>query len=303
MDKILIVDDSLLQSKMLAEILHEDYRVEIVRNSMNVIQWAEEFQPSLILLDIVMPRKSGFEVLTDIKNSSTLNSVPVILITSLTDVENEEKGLVLGAVDYITKPFNKLIVKARIQTHIQLYNYRRAIERMAMIDALTGLPNRRAYDEYIKKEWENASDAQYPLAIALLDIDFFKQYNDNFGHPAGDALLKKISGIFREHLEKEVDFAARYGGEEFIFLFPHSDSRHAASVCEGIRASVENLAEPNYCPTGESTHVTVSLGGITVRPQLTESYEDYVEEADQMLYQAKKMGRNQVLWKECGACK
>lgn len=296
MDKILIVDDSLLQSRMLEDILIDDYFVEITMDSADVVEKAEEFQPSLILLDVIMPVKSGFEVLSELKESSSISAIPVILITSLSDMGNEEKGLMLGAVDYITKPFNQAIVKARIQTHIQLYNYRREIERLAMMDALTELPNRRAYDERIREEWIQATVGQYPLSIALLDIDYFKQYNDTYGHPAGDTLLKKISSIFSIHLKKALDFAARYGGEEFIFLISHADSCRASLICDSIRNSVEKLELPNIRPSGEPCILTVSMGGITIVPQEYQNFEDYVKAADQMLYKAKNSGRNTVVW-------
>lgn len=296
MNKILIIDDSAVQGKMLKEILRENYQIEIEHNSHKAVEKTTDFQPDLILLDVIMPGKDGFELLKDLKEKSQTSSIPVILITSLSDTVNEEKGLSLGAVDYISKPFSPPVVKARIHTHIQLYNYRRAIERLAMIDALTCLPNRRSYDERSHQEWEFSMHNKLPISVALLDIDYFKQYNDCYGHPAGDALLRKLGTLLSSHIETSGDFAARYGGEEFVLLLSNADSKQGFLFCDSIRRDIEGLNLQNTLPSGEPCRLTVSIGGVTVIPEAAKSFEETVAVADKMLYEAKKSGKNMVKW-------
>lgn len=298
MNKILIIDDSLLQSKMLNRILQNHYETMIIHQSLESLETAAQFQPSLILLDVIMPEKNGFEVLADLKHDERTKVIPVILITSLSDMGNEEKGLKLGAVDYIIKPFNGPIVMARIQTHIKLYNYQKAIEQLAMLDPLTGLFNRRAYEERGRIQWDNALKRQCYLSIAMLDIDYFKQYNDNYGHPAGDVLLKEIAAILSKHINTGHGLAARYGGEEFLFLMPQLNAREAFLICEAIRKEIETMGITNILPTGACRPLTVSIGGVTLVPRIGLILEECVEEADIMLYKAKNSGKNLVLWKQ-----
>lgn len=298
MDKILIIDDSLLQSKMLEHFLKEHYKTMMIHQSLDALEAAAQFQPDIILLDVIMPVKNGFEVLAELKRNERTKAIPVILITSLSDMGNEEKGLMLGAVDYITKPFNVPIVKARIQTHIKLYNYQKAIERLAMLDPLTGLFNRRAYEERGLIQWKNAWKDQSFLSLAMLDIDYFKQYNDNYGHPAGDMILKEVAAILSKHINVGHGLAARYGGEEFLFLIPQLKAEEAFRLCESVRKDIEGMGITNILPSGASCLLTVSIGGVTVVPQTEMELEDCVKTADEMLYRAKNSGKNQVLWSE-----
>lgn len=296
MDKILIINDSIMQSKMLKAILEEIYLIDIENDSRNAVKAAEDLQPSLILLDIVMPVKDGFQVLSELKANGKTASIPVILVTSLCDNGNEEKGLMLGAVDYITNPFSEAIVKARIKTHIQLYNFHKAMEHLALFDALTGLPNRYAYTARSEKEWGFALENNIPLSIALMDIDNFKQYNDHFGHPAGDELLKKLGALFSQSIRNTGNFAARYGGEEFILLLPNLNSSQGFLYCQSIRKRVEDLDIPSFRPTGEPCKVTISIGGTTVIPDGNNTFEESLGLTDAMLYKAKKAGKNTVMW-------
>lgn len=296
MDKILIINDSIMQSKMLKAILEEMYLIDIENDSRNAAKAAEDLQPSLILLDIIMPVKDGFQVLNELKSNHKTESIPVILVTSLSDTGNEAKGLMLGAVDYITNPFSEAIVKARIKTHIQLYNYHKAMEQLALFDALTGLPNRYAYTARSEKEWAFALENNIPLSIALMDIDNFKQYNDHFGHPDGDKLLKKLGALFSESIRNSGNFAARYGGEEFILLLPNMNASQGFLYCQSIRKMVENLNIANFRPTGEPCKVTISIGGITVIPDENHTFDEALSHADIMLYKAKEAGKNTVMW-------
>ena len=193
MEKILIVDDSLLQATQLKSIVEDEYDVTIAQTAEEGLRLAAAGDFSLILLDVVMPEMDGFTLLKKLQEELVTQSIPVILITSLSDVVHEQHGLVLGAVDYITKPFNELIVKARVNTHVKLYKYRRQVEEQSMTDQLTGVANRRRYDQLSVEKWNEATRLGVPISICMFDIDRFKVYNDTFGHPAGDRVIAAVA--------------------------------------------------------------------------------------------------------------
>ena len=294
MEKILIVDDSPLQAAQLKSILEDEYDISVVQTAEDGLRQAASAEYSLILLDVVMPGMDGFTLLKKLQEEILTQSVPVILITSLSDVENEQHGLVLGAVDYITKPFNALIVKARVNTHIKLYHYRRQAELQSMTDQLTGIANRRRYDRYSVVKWHEASRMQVPFSICIFDIDRFKAYNDTFGHPAGDKVIAAVAKTVSSHLQRSTDFLARYGGEEFVALFMGEPSAKIFGHLQQIRQAVEDLRIPHAPSVAE--WVTISAGGVTVVPPAGSSYGFYLQIADTMLYDAKKHGRNRVVW-------
>lgn len=294
MEKILIVDDSLVQAAQLKSILEDDYDITTAQTAEDGLQRASNEDYSLILLDIVMPGMDGFTLLKKLQEEIITQSIPVILITSLSDVANEERGLVLGAVDYITKPFNPLIVKARVNTHIKLYHYRKQAERQSMTDQLTGIANRRKYDSYSAAKWYEAVRLQVPFSICMFDIDHFKSYNDQFGHPAGDKTIAAIAKTISSYLNRGTDFFARYGGEEFVAICMGDPSEKIFAYVKKIRQEIENLHIPHE--PSVSQWVTVSIGGVTVIPSMEKSYDSYLKIADTMLYDAKKRGRNRVAW-------
>lgn len=295
METILIVDDSILQGMALKNILDQDYQVKLCQSGEEALELAASLLPSLILLDVIMPGIDGFETLTRLKRQPATQNIPVILITSLSDVGNEEKGLKIGAVDYIVKPFNSSIVLARVHTHTQLYSFRRAFEELAMIDGLTGIPNRRYYDDQSKSEWFRAMRDQRPLSIGLLDVDFFKQYNDIYGHPSGDEILIQLANALKTHFGCSSDFAARYGGEEFVFLMPDTSGDQGYQAARKICRGIEELGI--HHEGAKAGVLTVSIGGVTVVPHNGQDYLDCFQIVDDMLYQAKNNGRNTVAWK------
>ena len=218
MEKILIVDDSVTQAAKLKSILEDEYEVTVAQTAIEGLSFASTGKFSLILLDVVMPEMDGFMLLKKLQEEIITQSVPVILITSLSDIENEQHGFMLGAVDYITKPFHPVIVKARVNTHVKLYGYRKQVEEQSMTDQLTGIANRRQYDLYSVAKWKEAARLQVPFSIFMFDIDHFKAYNDTFGHPAGDKVIELVAKTISHHLRRTMDFVARYGGEEFIAI-------------------------------------------------------------------------------------
>ena len=294
MEKILIVDDSFLQATQLEAILNDEYEVAIAQTAEDGLNRAINEDFSLILLDVVMPVMDGFTLLKKIQEERATQSVPVILITSLSGVSDEQRGLILGAVDYITKPFDALIVKARVNTHIKLYRYRRQVEQLSMTDQLTGIANRRKYEQYSATKWGEAIRLRVPLSICMFDIDHFKRYNDTFGHPAGDKVISAIAQTAASYLKRSTDFLARYGGEEFVALSLGASSDKIFQHLKKIRQAVEDLHIPHDPATAQ--WVTVSIGGVTVVPEMKDSYDFYLKVADTMLYDAKKNGRNQVFW-------
>ena len=249
---------------------------------------------SLILLDVVMPGMDGFTLLKRLQDDDATKSVPVILITSLSDVASEERGLILGAVDYITKPFHPLIVRARVNTHVKLYQYRKQVEQQSMTDQLTGIANRRRYEEYSITRWNEAIRLHAPFSICMFDIDRFKVYNDTFGHPAGDKVISAVAQTAASYLQRSTDFLARYGGEEFVAITMGDPSDKIFEHMKKIRQAIEDLHIPHDPSVAQ--WVTVSMGGITVCPPVEHGYGFYLQFADTQLYDAKRHGRNRVVW-------
>ncbi len=294
MEKILIVDDSAVQASHLKDILKEEYDITIAQTAEEGLRFASGGDFSLILLDVVMPGMDGFTLLKKLQEEIITQSIPVILITSLSDTADEHRGLQLGAVDYITKPFHSPIVKARVNTHIKLYRYRKRVEEQSMTDQLTGIANRRRYELYSAAKWYEAARLRVPFSICMFDIDRFKVYNDTFGHPAGDKALAAVAQAASSFLQRGTDFLARYGGEEFVAILLGEDAGQAFRYAQKIRRAVEGLRIPH--DPSVSQWVTVSMGGVTIVPDPGAPYEPYLEIADTMLYDAKNHGRNQVVW-------
>lgn len=294
MEKILIIDDSAVQATHLKNILSEDYEVTTAQTAQEGLKQAHSGDYSLILLDVVMPEMDGFMLLKKLQEEVVTRHIPVILITSLTDIESEQRGLTLGAVDYISKPGHPLIVKARVNTHIKLYQYRKQVEYQSMTDQLTGVANRRRHDLYSLTKWQEATRLQIPFSICMFDIDKFKVYNDTFGHPAGDKVISAVASAAASRLQRSTDFFARYGGEEFVAFLLGDSAEKAFAYLKEIRRDVENLHIPHN--PNISQWVTISIGGITTIPKPETTYQTYLKMADAMLYDAKRLGRNRVVW-------
>lgn len=294
MDKILVIDDSTVQAEFLSSILKDTYEVVTCHTAEEGLKNAKTGEYSLILLDIVMPGMDGFMLLRELKGTVLTQYIPVILITSLADIQHEERGLLLGAVDYITKPFSPVIIRARINTHIQLYHYQMQFKRQAMVDELTGIANRRRYEDESATKWAEATRFGFPISICMFDIDKFKLYNDTFGHPAGDKVISSVANTASEFFLRATDLFARYGGEEFVAVFVGGDGESAFQHMTRVRQAIEDLHIPHNSPV--SQWVTVSIGGVTVLPKPGDSYDTYLKIADTMLYDAKRFGRNTVVW-------
>lgn len=293
-NKILIIDDSQIQAKALEDILEDEYDITISQTAQDGLNNAKTGVFSLILLDVIMPDLDGFNVLCRLQETVLTKYIPIIMITSLSDAHHEEKGLTMGAVDYIAKPFNPLIVKARVRTHVKLYQYQMNFRRQAMVDELTGIANRRSYNKNSRIKWREAIRLELPFSICMIDVDNFKLYNDTYGHAAGDKVLASVAQTISSQLHRATDFVARYGGEEFVVLLMENNARASFDFLKRIRQSVEDLHIPQNPLVAR--WVTISIGGITLTPQIENTYDSYAQIADTMLYDAKRAGRNRVVW-------
>ena len=294
---ILITDDEKLNLDVLGSILSPQYNILISRNGTRALELAKQYIPDLILLDVVMPGMSGFEVIEKLKDCNETVNIPVIFITGLSTTENEEKGFFLGAVDYITKPFNKSIVKARVNTHIKIIDQMRTIERLGLIDPLTRISNRRGFENRFDAEWGRAIREQTPISFMIMDIDKFKNYNDTYGHQQGDIALKTFAEVSANTLNRSNDFIARWGGEEFVVLLPNTCVDGTMEMAESIRKNVEDSVI--ITEDGVDTRLTVSIGVNSVTPDACTCSTDFVSKADQALYKAKESGRNKVVLYSC----
>ncbi len=295
--KVLVADDDAINREVLGELLKPEYTVVLARNGAQTLERAARHLPDLILLDVMMPDMDGYEVLRRLRGEPRTAHISVIFISGLDRPEDEANGLKMGASDYIVKPFNQTVVMARVALHLQVVRQRRMLERLANIDGLTELANRRRFDEMYNLEWQRARRSGRPLSLALLDIDAFKQFNDRYGHPAGDRALRSVARVAGAAMRRPGDLAARYGGEELLLLMPETDALDGRRVAEAVREAVTAL---NIAHEASSVAplVTVSIGGATLDPDGDEEQAELFEAADAQLYRAKQNGRNQVWWRE-----
>ncbi len=293
--KILIVDDEPSNLDILMDLLKEDYKVVAALNGEKALAMAESGSPpDLILLDILMPKMDGYEVCRHLKENDATKNLPVIFVTAVSEVMDETRGFKLGAVDYITKPFHPPVVKARVKAHMELKIKSDMLEQLASIDGLTNLYNRRRLDELLKGEWNRCKRSQEPLSLVMIDIDYFKLFNDTYGHAMGDQCLRDVAWTLKDCLRRPGDIIARYGGEEFAVLLPNTDAEGAEAMATKLRKEVEMLKIP-HSSSDVSGVVTISLGVATVFSAFdVDSSEELLKAADSALYQSKKNGRNQV---------
>ncbi|CAK0773359.1 two-component system, chemotaxis family, response regulator WspR [Gammaproteobacteria bacterium] len=293
--KILIVDDMPANIRVLAEALYQEYRIKVATSgkmAMSILEEEEE-KPDIILLDIMMPDLDGYEVCRRIKNNEFIRNIPVIFVTARGEVEDEEMGLNLGAVDYITKPFHIPIAKARIRNHITSKRRADMLEAMANIDGLTSISNRRCFEGTLEQELRRVSRTGEMLSLLMIDIDFFKSYNDHYGHGAGDECLRQVALVLSRTLSRAGDSLFRYGGEEFVAILPKTDHVGALAIAERFQQQIGSLNVPTiHSPVAD--RVTISIGCATAIPEREGGRALLLSAADRMLYQAKEQGRNRV---------
>jgi diguanylate cyclase (GGDEF)-like protein len=291
--KILVIDDSRTSVQIMKLVLESEYELAIAGSGEEGLSLLVSFEPDLVLLDIIMPDMDGYEVCRRIKAYSATRNIPVIFMTALDGSVDEEKGLLLGAIDYITKPFRESIFRVRIRNHIDLKKYRDEIARLSVQDGLTGISNRRRFDEYLEHEWLRAARNKGPISLVLSDIDFFKNFNDNYGHTSGDDCLCAVARALSSSTKRPADLVARYGGEEFACVLPETEGEGAVGIANRMRELVAGLGI-SHAHSDVAPHVTVSLGVATLTPDRGARASDLINLADECLYKAKRDGRNQI---------
>lgn len=291
---ILIVDDDKNNLFVLNSILEKNYTIFTAKSGQNGLKIAASLKPDLILLDIIMPDMSGFDVLRRLKEMDELMDIPVIFITGLASVEDEARGFRLGAADYITKPFHNTIVEVRVNSQINQVRHRRVIEMNALLDSLTSIPNRRSYDKQINILWSAAILNAQPLALIRADVDNLKGYNDSLGHMQGDSALQSLANALADTLPRPTDFVARVGGDDFAVLLPNTDTEAALEIAENLLACVRGLGIPHPDAKGAGVF-TISMGVTAMTPTENDSMQEFVERADKALMNAKEEGCDRVV--------
>ncbi|MCW9040943.1 MAG: PleD family two-component system response regulator [Rhodospirillales bacterium] len=291
---VLIIDDEPSNIEILNAVLEGECDVLFATSGEDGLALVQSERPDLILLDVMMPDMDGYEVIGRLKGEPDLKDIPVIFVTARSEESDEARGLEAGAIDYIIKPISAPIVRMRVRNHLELKRYRDLLQDLSIRDGLTGLPNRRRYDEFMEQEWARARRNETPLSVILMDIDHFKQFNDTYGHAAGDDCLQKVGAALKEVVRRPADLVARYGGEEFVCVLPDTDSEGATQVAEAVREAVSALGIP-HAHSSAADHVTMSLGVATMIPQGEVPPGIIAEKADVYLYEAKEAGRNRVI--------
>lgn len=293
--KLLVVDDQPIHLQVLHRALSAEHQMFVATSGAQALKVAQEQRPDLVLLDVVMPDMDGFEVLRRLRSHPELTDIPVIFITAHGGEEIETQCLQAGAVDFITKPINPNVVRARVRTHLTLKFQSDLLRNLAFMDGLTGVSNRRQFDERLAQEWARAQRNQSALTLVLMDVDAFKAYNDHYGHQAGDDCLRQVAAVLKTGLRRPADFLARYGGEEFVCLLPDFGLEEGVAMAQRLLDSVRCAQIPHqYSPAAPV--VTLSLGVASREGALpaTVQAQDLLALADAQLYQAKRSGRARV---------
>jgi len=288
--KILIVDDQPTNIRVLHELFRHDCDVFVAITGQQAIATCLAQQPDLALLDVVMGDLDGYEVCRRLKADLSTSTIPIIFVTGQTQDADEERALDLGAADFITKPIKPAIVQARVRTQLTLKLQSDLLRAMARLDGLTGVSNRRKFDEDIDAAWRQGVREQTPLSLIMLDLDHFKRYNDHYGHQAGDACLQSVSRALSECLRRPYDTIARYGGEEFVCLMPNTGLEGATIIAKKMESIVRSL-QIEHLGCDADQVVTISLGVASIMPTAQGNWGRLIKSADQQLYEAKRAGR------------
>ncbi|MBT4837605.1 MAG: diguanylate cyclase [Methylococcales bacterium] len=284
---VLLVDDEPANIQVLAACLQDFCQLKVATSGQQALDLAlKKPLPDLILLDIEMQDIEGYDVCVQLKNNLTTSNIPIIFVTGKNAEEDEEKGLELGAVDYITKPVSSAIVRARVKTHLTLKHQQDQLKLMALHDHLTKLYNRHYLMDVAEKKIAHSKRHQQPLSLLMMDLDHFKQINDTHGHLVGDRMLQGVAKLLMEQSRLE-DVVARFGGEEFVILLDQCDLTGAVEKAQEYCSAVEAL-KPDGVP------VTLSIGAVQLCAE-QDNFKDFMKRADDAVYKAKEKGRNCVV--------
>lgn len=319
-NSILIIEDNPINLGVAVDYLEASgFLVLVAQDGESGLKRAKYTCPHLILLDVILPGINGFETCRGLKADAATKDIPVIFMTALSDIEDKVKGFEVGAVDYITKPIQREELIARITTHLRLQALTQQLQkqnqqlqqqasaliaakeatesayselqRLNNLDGLTQIPNRRRFEEHLSQEWRRTMREKVPLSLILGDIDYFKRYNDYYGHPAGDACLRQVAQALYKVVKRPADLVARYGGEEFVITLPNTTAAGAVQVAELILLEIQLLRIP-HAQSDVSANVTMSLGVSSQVPSQESQVEFLIAAADRALYAAKRRGRN-----------
>lgn len=320
--KVLIVDDEKMVLNILATLIKEwDYEVILASNGEEAWKLLQEIdEPLILLVDWIMSGMDGLELCKKIKKSEKATNTHVIMLTAKSDIEDLVSGFDAGADDFLTKPVDPRELSSRLSVGRRILKYQYDLEHrncvlqattkimenimkelnsaneklrvLSMVDELTGVPNRRCLEDYLAREWGYGLRNKDPLTVIMIDVDFFKLYNDTYGHQMGDQCLRKVAGILNHTVARSGDLVARYGGEEFVVALRNTSNVGAKKVAECLRQRVEDMRIQHTAST-IGPYVTISLGIATLIPELMSSHKELIEKADRALYQAKNNGRNQ----------
>ena len=288
---ILIIDDNADTIRLLSSMVRDQARVLFATSGMAGLEIARAERPQLILLDVEMKSMDGFEVCAGIMADPGLRHCPVIFVTASSGIESEIACLDAGAVDFITKPLNAAVVQARVRTHLRLQGALASLEVLASKDGLTGLYNRRHFDQQFAVEIARHRRQQASLGVVLVDVDHFKLYNDHYGHQMGDECLRTVARELAACTRRPGELVARYGGEEFVVLLPATSVEELLRYGQWICEHIEALKLP-HAASGVGAHVTVSVGLCAAVPDAAATPALLLDIADKALYQAKRSGRN-----------
>jgi diguanylate cyclase (GGDEF)-like protein len=287
---LLLIDDSPQDLRLLGSLIKEQGQILFATSGREGLKLAAERTPDLIMLDVELPDLSGFEVCRELQQNPETRGSSIIFVTSHQSPQHEVAALEAGAVDFISKPFNPPVICARVKIHLTLKRQNKLLQSLVSIDGLTGVFNRRYFDEQSEVEWKRHFRQGHSLGLAMVDVDHFKQFNDRFGHSAGDECLKTLARTFQQSTRRPGEFLARYGGEEFVFVLPHLNQEDILRFGQHLCAEVLALKIPH--PASSAQFVTISLGAVASVPTPETQLQLLVEQADQALYQAKASGRN-----------
>ncbi|MFL6657970.1 MAG: diguanylate cyclase [Massilia sp.] len=289
--RILIVDDAMENIQILHHALQDEHDVVFAMNGAKALHIAQHQLPDVILLDAVMPEMDGYAVCQALRASAITRDIPIIFITALKTPEDETRALDAGAADFISKPVNAAVVRARVRTQLIVKRQSDALRELTLTDGLTGVSNRRAFNEALEGEWRRCARAQMPISLIMVDIDHFKLFNDAYGHQEGDACLQQAAAAMRRAAMRPQDVVARYGGEEFAILLPQEDIGGAEAVARKV---LEEIAFMGIAHESSSVGpwVTVSMGVASMTPSDQVESDQLVRTADALLYEAKAGGRN-----------
>lgn len=289
---VLVVDDDITTVKFIAQAIKSEYEVIFALSAIECLQKASQaVKPDLILLDVKMPKVDGFEICDTLKSTPETQHIPVVFITSAKLASDQVKGFELGATDYLTKPIDTKILKARLRAHIRQSTDLKSLEALVLTDVLTGVANRRKFNEAICSDWKLAVRDKSPISLLMIDIDDFKRFNDHYGHPKGDKCLIAVANTLQKTVERPIDMVARVGGEEFVILLPNTDLEGAEFIAQKVLDEIRLLEYP-HAESSVRDIVTLSIGVSCAEPCIEDEPELLIQAADKGLYKAKHDGKD-----------